>query len=72
MTADSLYGQIMFRLNHKETKLANHIVVLAHDQAFKHPEDAAQLIRFIELVKANPDWKLEYVSRYPGIKKYLH
>ena len=72
MTADSLYRQIKYLLQKNETKNTNHIVLLAHDQAFKNPEDALQLKRFIELVKANPDWKLEHVSKYPGIKKYLN
>ncbi len=56
-----------FARNHTHTP--NHLVILTHDRMFQRPEDAAALDSFIHILKQNPDYILETVDHYPGLKK---
>ena len=47
----------------------DNIILLAHDQAYRKPDDSAALHRFIKLLKTNDDYELDVVSNYPLLTK---
>ncbi len=58
---DSLFAQA-------KTKTPNHLVVLAHDQAFANTTDSAFLHQFIIKLKAKDEYNIEQISQYPFLK----
>jgi peptidoglycan/xylan/chitin deacetylase (PgdA/CDA1 family) len=56
-----------FARNHTHVK--NQLVILSHDRMFQRPGDADSLAKFINLLKQNPNYILETVDHYPGLKK---
>lgn len=59
---DSLFAK-------NKTRHLDNIVVLAHDQAYRKPDDSAALHRFIKILKNKPEYELEVASNYPLIAK---
>ncbi len=55
-------------LRDSATKTPGHLVLLAHDQAFRNEEDILLLKAFLACVKKNPDYELVLASHYPGVK----
>lgn len=51
------------------THVMNHLVILSHDRMFQRPGDADSLAKFIRILKQNPNYVLETVDHYPGLKK---
>ncbi len=64
-----LANQIDSAFAKNETHLQNHLVILTHDRMFKRPADADSLAKFIRILKSNPNYILETVDHYPGLKK---
>jgi peptidoglycan-N-acetylglucosamine deacetylase len=52
---------------HGLTKTPQHLVLLAHDQAFADSADAAALRYFIQQVKSHSKYRLQKASAYPGL-----
>lgn len=69
-TADQLISQIdyLFKNGHLRTK--DHLVILAHDQAYQHSEDYQQLKTFIQKIKARPEYEFALIRDYPGIQHF--
>lgn len=55
-------------LRDSATKTPGHLVLLAHDQAFRSEEDIILLRAFFASLKKNPDYELVLASQYPGVK----
>lgn len=55
-------------LRDSATKTPGHLVLLAHDQAFRTEEDIILLRAFFASLKKNPDYELVLASYYPGVK----
>lgn len=51
----------------KQTKTANHLVLLAHDRTFKTSDDSASLHRFIHRLKSQHQYEFAVISNYPGL-----
>lgn len=52
-----------------ETHTPNHLVILSHDRMFQRPADADSLAKFIQMLKQRPEFVMETVDHYPGLKK---
>lgn len=50
------------------TRTPGHLVLLAHDQAFRQEADVALLRAVLSSLKNNPDYELMLASRYPSAK----
>lgn len=64
---------LMFRrmenlLRDSATKTPGHLVLLAHDQAFRTQEDVNLLRAVLASLKNHPDYELVLASKYPGVK----
>ena len=66
-TADKMVAQIDSVFKHNRTKNKDHLVLLAHDQAYAKSEDSFQLRQFFQLLKQK-DYELSLVTDYPGMK----
>jgi peptidoglycan/xylan/chitin deacetylase (PgdA/CDA1 family) len=64
-TADKMVAQIDSVFKHNRTKNKDHLVLLAHDQAYVKSEDSFQLRQFFHLLKQK-DYELSLVKDYPG------
>lgn len=64
-TADKMVAQIDSVFKHNRTKNKDHLVLLAHDQAYAKSEDSFQLRQFFQLLKQK-DYELTLVREYPG------
>ncbi|HMO61374.1 MAG TPA: polysaccharide deacetylase family protein [Ferruginibacter sp.] len=51
-----------------KTKTPNHLVLLAHDQAYTDSGDSAHLHRFIQKLKFKDDYDFDFISNYPNLK----
>lgn len=63
-----LFRRIENLLNDEATKKPGHLVLLAHDQAFRTEEDIQLLKAVLRYFKNNPEYELLPASRYPGVK----
>ena len=64
-TAEKMVAQIDSVFKHNRTKNKDHLVLLAHDQAYAKSEDSFQLRQFFQLLKQK-DYELSLVTDYPG------
>lgn len=64
-TAEGMMAQIDSVFKHNRTKAKDHLVLLAHDQAYAKSEDSFQLRQFFQLLKKT-DYELSLVGSYPG------
>jgi len=46
----------------------NHLVILSHDRMFQHQPYSDSLNNFIKALKQNPNYVLETIDHYPGLK----
>jgi len=46
----------------------NHVVILTHDRMFRTPAFSDSLIKFIKIIKSNPNYVLETIDNYPNLK----
>lgn len=63
-----LFRRMENLLRDSATKIPGHLVLLAHDQAFRNEEDIILLKAFFASLKKNPDYELLLASHYPGVK----
>lgn len=63
--AEKMVAQIDSVFKHNRTKNKDHLVLLAHDQAYVKSEDSFQLRKFFQLLKQK-DYELSLVRDYPG------
>jgi peptidoglycan/xylan/chitin deacetylase (PgdA/CDA1 family) len=68
-TADEMLKQIDSLFKKGKTRMPDNLVVLAHDQVYRSPEDSLQLSDFIQKLKLKEEYELSFVSNYPAIKK---
>jgi peptidoglycan-N-acetylglucosamine deacetylase len=66
---DLLLRQIQNMLDAEKTKTPGHIVLLAHDQAFRSEASVEQLHSLFRQLKSNPEYELVLAGNYPGVKK---
>ncbi len=52
----------------KEMHTKNHLVILSHDRMFQHQPYSDSLYNFIKALKEHPDYVLETINHYPGLK----
>jgi len=64
-SAERMVAQIDSVFKHNRTKAKDHLVLLAHDQAYVKSEDSFQLRQFFQLLKQK-DYELSLVRDYPG------
>jgi peptidoglycan-N-acetylglucosamine deacetylase len=67
-SAEQLYQQMEQLFASGQTRIPNHLVLLAHDLTFRDPADSASLHQFVKLLKANPNYQLAFPTQYPGLK----
>lgn len=67
VTPEQLVAQIQHMLDAGTTKTKDHLVLLAHDQAFQSRSALNALHQFFLLLKAQPQFELVFASSYPGI-----
>ena len=67
--ANTLYKQIDSVFTRGKTKNSGHLILLAHDQVYADANDSTQLRILVDKLKKNEDYDLEFISKYPGIKK---
>lgn len=65
-TADEMLNEIDSAFAKNHTKTAGHLVLLAHDQVYIHPDDSIALEQFIIQLKKKDEYNFETVSKYPG------
>jgi peptidoglycan/xylan/chitin deacetylase (PgdA/CDA1 family) len=66
-TADQLISQIDYLFKNGYLRTKDNLVILAHDQAYHHPEDYQQLKTFIQKIKARPEYEFALIRDYPAI-----
>jgi peptidoglycan/xylan/chitin deacetylase (PgdA/CDA1 family) len=64
-TAEEMIAQIDSVFKHNRTKQKDHLVLLAHDQAYAKSEDSFQLRQFFQLLKKT-EYEFSLVDVYPG------
>jgi peptidoglycan-N-acetylglucosamine deacetylase len=65
-SADDLLRQIDSVFNNKKTRSPEHLVLLAHDQAYQKPKDSTELRLLIQKLKLKDEYELSIASNYPG------
>jgi peptidoglycan-N-acetylglucosamine deacetylase len=65
-SADDLLRQIDSVFNNKKTKSPEHLVLLAHDQAYQKSKDSTELRLLIQKLKLKDEYELSIASNYPG------
>jgi peptidoglycan/xylan/chitin deacetylase (PgdA/CDA1 family) len=65
-TADEVLKQIDSVFNHKKTKSADHLVLLAHDQVYQKSIDSTELRQLIQKLKMKDEYELSLATSYPG------
>jgi len=68
-TAEKMIDAIDSAFKHNRTKNTDHLVLLAHDQAYVKSDDSLQLRQFFQLLKKRDDYELMLVGDYPGASK---
>ncbi len=68
-TDDQILTQIKNLFEKQEMKTPNNLVMLAHDQTFRDSANCASLHRLVKKFKSSGEYKLEVISKYPGLKK---
>jgi peptidoglycan/xylan/chitin deacetylase (PgdA/CDA1 family) len=68
-TPAELIKQVDSVVTNNKTKTPGHIVLLTHDQIFTDSASIVSLKQLIRHYKANEEYQIEFVSRYPGIKQ---
>ena len=63
-----IFRRIENLLRDSATRTPGHLVLLAHDQAFRDEEDIILLKAFLASIRKNPDYELVMASQYPGVK----
>ena len=67
-TGEKMVAHIDSVFKHNRTKNKDHLVLLAHDQAYAKSEDSLQLRQFFQLLKQK-DYELSLVRDYPGVER---
>ncbi len=70
-SATKMYNQMVYALENGHTMHKNHVVILTHDRMFRTKEHTDSLVRFINLVKQNPNYVFETIDHYPNLKQPL-
>jgi peptidoglycan/xylan/chitin deacetylase (PgdA/CDA1 family) len=68
-TPEKLAAEVDSAFARNKTHVKNQLVILSHDRMFQRPGDADSLAKFINLLKMRPNYVLETVDHYPGLKK---
>jgi peptidoglycan-N-acetylglucosamine deacetylase len=68
-TANELLREVDSFFVNKKTKMPGNLVLLAHDQVYKDPEDSAQLHQFIRQLKQNENYEFALAGKYPALRK---
>ncbi|MFT3901856.1 MAG: polysaccharide deacetylase family protein [Niabella sp.] len=68
-TADELKAQIDSLFAQNKLKCQSHLVLLAHDQAYRNPSNIEELQKFVRNLKQDQGYELELIKNYPGISR---
>ena len=66
-TTEEMINQVDSAFAKSKTKIADHLVLLAHDQVYANSQDSASLQQFINKLKEKDEYDFEQVSKYPGV-----
>ncbi len=66
-TDEELANEVDSAFSQRKTKITDHLVLLAHDQAFVHSSDSNSLHLFIRRLKSKEQFEFEQISKYPGL-----
>jgi peptidoglycan/xylan/chitin deacetylase (PgdA/CDA1 family) len=64
-TSEEMLSEVDSAFSKKRTKTENHLVLLAHDQAYVRSDDSLSLTIFIDRLKLKDDMEFETISNYP-------
>lgn len=53
----------------RKTRVPEHLVILAHDQAYTTEKDIQELVTLLRQLKTHEDYELSIVSSYPALNK---
>jgi peptidoglycan-N-acetylglucosamine deacetylase len=70
-TADDMLREVDSVFSNKKTKQPGNLVLLAHDQVYKDPDDSAQLHQFIRQLKQNQNYEFALAGKYPSLRKEM-
>lgn len=68
-TATQLKMQIDSLFIRNKVKQENHLVILAHDQAYRSPSNIEELQKLVRNLKQDDNYELELIRNYPGLSK---
>lgn len=68
-TATELKMQIDSLFIRNKVKQENHLVILAHDQAYRSPSNIEELQKLVRNLKQDDNYELELIKNYPGLSK---
>ncbi len=68
-TATELKMQIDSLFTRNKVKQENHLVILAHDQAYRSPSNIEELQKLVRSLKQDDNYELELIKNYPGLSK---
>lgn len=68
-TAIELKMQIDSLFARNKVKQENHLVILAHDQAYRSPSNIEELQKLVRNLKQDANYDLELIRDYPGLSK---
>lgn len=66
-TATELKMQIDSLFMRNKVKQENHLVILAHDQAYRNPSNIEELHKLVRTLKQDDNYELELIKNYPGL-----
>ncbi len=66
-SAQKMASEINYLLDHHLCFTKNHVVLLAHDRMFQHPNELDSLNKMILILQQNPRNVFETLDHYPGI-----
>jgi peptidoglycan-N-acetylglucosamine deacetylase len=66
-SATELKMQIDSLFMRNKVKQENHLVILAHDQAYRSPSNIEELQKLVRSLKQDDNYELELIKNYPGL-----
>lgn len=68
-SANELKTQIDSLFTQNKLKRESHLVVLAHDQAYRNPSNIEELQKLVRSLKQDQNYELELIKNYPGLNQ---
>jgi hypothetical protein len=65
-SAETVAGNIERLLSNGNTRVRNHLILLAHDDMYHTAYGAGELRKLVQLLKAKGKYRFDFLSNYPG------